>query len=58
MKNTFSVEQISKTANLGANLISRQQNSDLKASFLETKSINPRLIHDQVANQLGCQVVL
>ena len=43
MKNTFCLEQISKTGNLDANLISRQNKLDLMARFMEIKSVNPRL---------------
>ena len=37
MNNTFSLEQISKTGNLDANLILRQYKLDLMSRFMEKK---------------------
>ena len=43
MNNIFSLEQISKTGNLDANLILRQYKLDLMSRFMEMKSNNPKL---------------
>ena len=53
MNNTFSLEQISKTGNLDANLILRQYKLDIMAKFMETKSNNPKLTQKQIAKSLG-----
>ena len=54
MKNNFSLKQISKTGNLDANLMSRQNKLDLMARFMDIKSVKPRLRQDQIAKELGC----
>ena len=54
----FSLEQTSKTSNLDSNLILRQYKLDLKAWFMEIKSINPKLRQDQIAKELVDQLVL
>ena len=43
MKNTFSLQQISRTSNLDANLISRLYKLNLVADFLRVKHENPKL---------------
>ena len=48
MINTYSLEQMSETGNLDANLILRQYNLDLMWRFKETTSINPRLTQEQI----------
>ena len=53
MNNTFSLQQIQKTSNLDANLISRQYKLNLMADFMRMKYENPKLKQSQVANQLG-----
>ena len=53
MNNTFSLEKISRTVNLDANLIPRQQNLDLIARFMESKSINPKMKRKEIAKELG-----
>ena len=53
MKNTFSLEQISKTGNFDSTLIFSQYKLDSLARFMENKSLNPKLRQDQVANELG-----
>ena len=53
MNNTFSLEQISKTGNLDANLILRQYKLDLMSRFMEMKSNNPKLTQKQIAKGLG-----
>ena len=50
----FSVEQLSKTGNLDANLVLRQNRLDLMSRFLETESVIPKLRWDQLAKVLGC----
>ena len=49
----FSSEQISKTGNLDANLILRQNKLDLMSRFMELKSINPKLGQDQIAKEVS-----
>ena len=53
MNDTFSLEQISRTGNLDANLIPRQYKLDFMSRFMEPKSINPKLRQDQKAKELG-----
>ena len=53
MNNTFSLEQISKTGNLDANLILRQYKLDIMARFMEMKSNNPKLTQKQICKELG-----
>ena len=53
MKNTFYLEQISKTGNLDSNLISRQYKFDLMARFMEIKTVNAKLKQNQIAKELG-----
>ena len=53
MNNTFSLQQIQKTSNLDANLISRQYKLNLMADFMRLKYENPRMKQSQIANQIG-----
>ena len=53
MNNNFSLQQIQKTSNLDANLISRQYKLNLMADFMRVKYENPRMRQSEVANQLG-----
>ena len=53
MNNNFSLQQIQKTNNLDANLISRQYKLNLMADFMRVKYENPRMRQSEVANQLG-----
>ena len=53
MNNTFSLQQIQKTSNLDANLISRQYKLNLMADFMRMKYENPKLKQSEIANQLG-----
>ena len=41
MNNSFSLQQIQKTSNLDANLISRQNKLNLMADFMKVKYENP-----------------
>ena len=53
MNNTFSLQQISKTSNLDANLIYRQYKLNLMADFMRVKYENPKPQQSEIANQLG-----
>ena len=53
MNNTFSLQQISRTSNLDASLISRQYKLNLKADFMRLKYEMPKIKQSQLANQLG-----
>ena len=53
MNRSFSLQQIQKTSNLDANLISRQYKLNLMADFMKVKYENPKLKQSQVADQLG-----
>ena len=53
MNNTFSLQQIQKTSNLDANLISRQYKLNLMADFMRVKYENPKMKQCEIANQIG-----
>ena len=53
MNNSFSLQQIQKTSNLDANLISRQYKLNLMADFMKVKYENPEKKQSQIANQIG-----
>ena len=53
MNNSFSLQQIQKTSNLDANLISRQYKLNLMADFMKVKCENPRMKQSEIANQIG-----
>ena len=53
MNNSFSLQQIQKTSNLDANLISRQYKLNLMADFMRMKYENPKLKQSEIANRLG-----
>ena len=53
MNISFSLQQIQKTSNLDANLISRQYKLNLMADFIRVKYENPRMKQCEIANQLG-----
>ena len=53
MNNSFSLQQIQKTSNLDANLISRQYKLNLMADLLRVKNENPKMKQSGIANQLG-----
>ena len=53
MKNTFSLQQIQKTSNLDANLMSRQYKRNPMTDFMRMKYENPKLRQSQIANPLG-----
>ena len=53
MNNTFSLQQIQKTSNLDANLISRHYKLNLLADFIRIKYENPKMKQSEIANQLG-----
>ena len=53
MNNSFFLQQIQKTSNLDANLISREYKLNLMADFMRVKYENPRMRQSELANQLG-----
>ena len=53
MNNSFSLQQIQKTSNLDANLISRQYKLNLMADFMRVKYENPKMKQSEIANQLS-----
>ena len=53
MNNSFSLQQIQKTSNLVANLISRHYKLNLMADFMRIKYENPKMKQSQIADQLG-----
>ena len=53
MNNSFSLQQIQKTSNLDANLLSRQYKLNLMADFMRFKYENPKLKQSDIANHLG-----
>ena len=53
MINTFSLEQLSGTRNLDANLKLPQHELDLMTRFMKINSTNPRLRQDELAKQLS-----
>ena len=53
MNNTFSLQQISRTSNLDAILISRQYKLNLMADFMRVKNENRKLKQSEIANKLG-----
>ena len=48
MNKTFSLQQISRTGNVGSNLILRLYKPDLVARFMEIKSVNPKLKQSEI----------
>ena len=53
MNNSFSLQQLQKTSNLDANLISRQYKLNLMAHFMRMRYENPILKQSEIANRLG-----
>ena len=53
MNNSFSLQQIQKTNNLDANLISRQYKLNLMADFMRVKYENPKMKQNELANHIG-----
>ena len=53
MNNSFSLQQIQKTSNRDANLITRQYKLNLMVDFMRIKYENPRIKQTQIANQIG-----
>ena len=49
MNNSFSLQQIQKTSNLDANLISRHNKLNLMVDFMLMKYGNPKLKQSQLA---------
>ena len=50
MINSFSLQQISRTGNLGPNLISRQYKLDSMSKFMCFKYENPKIKFSELAN--------
>ena len=53
MNNSFSLQQIQKTSNLDANLISRQYKLTFMADFMRLKNAKPKLKQSDIANQIN-----
>ena len=53
MNNSFSLQQIQKTSNLDANLISRQYKLSLMADFKRLKDENPKMKQSLIANPIS-----
>ena len=53
MNNSFSLQQIQKSSNLDANLVSRQNKLNLMAEFMRLNYENPKLKQSQLVNQIG-----
>ena len=53
MNNSFSLQQIQKTSNLDASLISRQYKLNLIADFMRLKYESPKMKQSEIANQLS-----
>ena len=53
MKHPYSLEKISRTGNIDANLNTRQYKLDLMARFVEIKAMNPQLKWNDLAKQLN-----
>ena len=53
MNKSFSLQQIQKTSNLDADLISRQYKLNPMADFMKIKYENPRVKQSEIANQIG-----
>ena len=53
MNNSFSLQQIQKTSNLDAHLLSRQYKVNLMADFMRLRYENPKMKQSEIANQLS-----
>ena len=53
MNNSFSSQQIQKTSNRDANLLSRQNKLNLMADFMRLKHETPKMKESEIANQLS-----
>ena len=53
MNNTFSLEQISRTGNLNANLVLRQRKLNLMGRFMEIEIVNPKRKQNEIAIDIG-----
>ena len=53
MNKTFSLQQISRTSSIDANLLSRQYKLNLMADFMRGKYENPKLKQSEIANILS-----
>ena len=53
MRNSFSLQQISRTGNLDSNLIYRQYKLNLMVDFMRIKYENAKMKQSEIAKQLG-----
>ena len=53
MNNTHFLLEISKSGSLNSSLVLRQYELDLMARFMEIKAMNPKLLQNEIAKQLG-----
>ena len=53
MKNSFHLQQLSRTGNLDSNFISRLYKQNLEADFKRVKHENPKMKQSELANQIG-----
>ena len=53
MNNSFSLQQIQKTSNLDANLISRQYKLNLMTDLMRIKYDIPKMRQSEIANRLS-----
>ena len=53
MNITFSLQKMSRTSDLDANLLSGQYKLNLMADFMRMKYENPKLKQSEIANHLG-----
>ena len=53
MNNSFTLQQIQKTSNIDANLISRQYKKNVIADFMRIKIESPKMKQSEVADQLS-----
>ena len=56
MNNSFSLQQIEKTSDLDANLISRQYKLNVMADFMRVKYEIPKMKQSEIANHLGLSI--
>ena len=53
MKNSFSLQQISRTGNLHSNLISRLFKLNLMPKLMQVNFESPKMKQSEIADQLG-----
>ena len=50
---TYSLSQISRTANMDSNLITRQNKLHQMCKFMEIKSNNPKMTQKEISTEIG-----